>query len=610
MRFPFIFILTLCNYVSQAQVSRMDGKVEDAKTHDVLAGATIMLFRTAGILGGVSNQEGNFSIHNSGSLDSVEFSMIGYKKKVYAGSAIKPGSLLRVRLEEEPAGLKEVIIHPQSALDIVRKATLQIPFFTPSKDFGSKAFYREIIGDSQRYYSVAEAIFNIQFDIKKKSYKLQLDKGRSKEDVAYTRLFEDFHPGGGPEDAVAQSLLIRQPDFLTSGSLKNYDYKKDSLISRDGRMIYIIDFDQKPALASALEKGKLYIDADDYSIVRYEAWNSPLGTPYIKSLKGSDKVFAEILHIDLSVKGWQRMASFTKIAGKLFLNNATMTYLIDYKQPKKSLDMHLTIHTEWMVTDFEMPIVQEIPKGEEWKRKDLVANLPTDFDSTFWGSKNILNPTTEIRAIIDSLSKKNGDLEDIFALDGWQYLNKGFFNVLKVQDTITLVPLVKCSWEDDQTGGMIFKTLQGDFNIETRLKISKRSNPRQEPDNGFQQSGIIVRCNSGIQENHLIFSLGTGGNDRPKYFLKRTTDGKTKGLVERIDHLSEWVRFEKRGKIISAYSRPDEGSSWTKIDDYESDWLSGTLQVGFSIMARFSGDGPKQHPDMMAIFSNSKIENL
>ncbi len=121
---------------------------------------------------------------------------------------------LNLRLVPEAAILQEVVVHPIDALEMVRQASRKLRVMIPGKDFESNAFYREIIRDSSRYYSVAEAVFDIQFNPGKKSYKIKLDKGRSKEDVAYTRLFEDFHPGGGPEDAVGQNPLVNIPDFF------------------------------------------------------------------------------------------------------------------------------------------------------------------------------------------------------------------------------------------------------------------------------------------------------------------------------------------------------------------------------------------------------------
>jgi hypothetical protein len=193
---------------------------------------------------------------------------------------------------------------------------------------------------------------------------------------------------------------------------------------------------------------------------------------------------------------------------------------------------------------------------------------------------------------------------------GWSYLNGGSFITSKRNDSLLLVPLVKSSWEDGETGGMIYKNTKGDFDFETKLSISKRSSLLEAPDNGFQQCGIFIRSVNGNGENNLILSMGTGGNEIPKFLLKRTINGKTKNFVEKTCSLTAWLRIEKRGKQISAFKKQSPGSAWEKINDYSFDWLSGELQVGFSVMARFTGDGPKQRPDMRVVFSEIKIKCL
>ena len=89
-----------------------------------------------------------------------------------------------------------------------------------------------------------------------------------------------------------------------------------------------------------------------------------------------------------------------------------------------------------------------------------------------------------------------------------------------------MVVLKKCNWEDAETGGMLYKMTEGNFDIELKLSVSRRTSKSQTPDNGFQQAGIIVRNPETGTENNLIFSMGTGGNEKPKYFLKTTTHGR------------------------------------------------------------------------------------
>src|SRR6185369_7636321 len=244
----------------------------------------------------------------------------------------------------------------------------------------NKGFYREIIKDSENYFSVAEAVFLAQYFPKKESYKLKLLQGRSKEDVAYTRLFEDFHPGGGPQSLVVKSFVVEQPDFLNEKKVNFFIYKLDSLVQFDGRWLYSISFDQKPGVKEALEKGRLLIDADNYAVTGYEAENSPLGTAYIKDLTGTDKLVAGILNIDVKRQGWRRRVDFTHVNDKWIMSYAEAEYSIRYKQPKKNIDVDLVIDVELLFSELGKPVLQEISKDEEWKKKDIVANLPTAFD--------------------------------------------------------------------------------------------------------------------------------------------------------------------------------------------------------------------------------------
>jgi hypothetical protein len=593
-----------------AQVNSFSGKVLDAQNREPLAGVSITIYEGFDVRGSVSNKEGAFFVKTVGPIDSVKFSMIGYRSRVYKIRGLSDDLKDTVMMQTESTVLQEVVVHPMGAMDIVQQAARKILLTIPSKDFESEGFYREIIRDKARYYSVAEAVFNIQFFVREKSFKMQLEKGRTKEDVAYTRLFEDFHPGGGPEEAVGQNLITHIPDFLNLSRLKNYTYIKDSAVMRDGHFIYVISFDQQPDVHQALEKGKMYIDADDFNLLHFQAENSERGMLYLKSLRGNDKIFAEILHIDFTIKGWARTAAYSAIGDKLFLSYAKMDHYIAYKQPGKDLNLDLAINTEFLVTDFQRPILKVISKGEEFKQKDLVANLPSEFDSTYWGNSNILSPAAELRTIMDSISRRNKDLPVSADLHGWQSFNRNYFSAYVNSDSITIVAVGKCAWEDDETGGMIFKDLQGDFSIEARLCIKKRTNIAEEPDNGFQQAGLIVRDEPKNKENNFIFSLGTGGNSKPKYFIKRTFQGKTKGVPDKIDSLTGWLKMQKVGNQLSLFRKDAENSDWMKVDDYELDWLKDNLQVGFSIMSRFAGDGPKQHPDMKAIFSNVKISRL
>jgi len=125
-----------------------------------------------------------------------------------------------------------------------------------------------------------------------------------------------------------------------------------------------------------------------------------------KGLRGTDKLFAELLHIDFQRKGWYREAAFKKAGDTIVLDHAKEIYYIGYKQPKKNLDLDLTITTELAVTNNYWSVAKLITGTDAWNRKNIIANLPSDFDKDFWGSDNTISPTTQVDNIIASITKK------------------------------------------------------------------------------------------------------------------------------------------------------------------------------------------------------------
>ncbi|MBS1597661.1 MAG: carboxypeptidase-like regulatory domain-containing protein [Bacteroidetes bacterium] len=603
----FAMILATSNLISQT-IPFTNGIVTDLKTGEPLVGATVSLFNGEHFDGITTNKEGKFIFSGDKKYDSLKISMIGYQSKVFYLKEIINKNPISVKLEQNPALLAEVLVKPPLAVDIVKQAIAKISFFQPQNNIENKGFYREIIKDKEQYFSVAEAMLTAQYFPSKQSYKLKMDRGRSKEDVGYTRLFEDFHPGGGPQAAAENSFIIKRPDFLNLKKINLFNYKIEKMIRSDDQELYCIAFDQKPGVKEALEKGEIYIDADDYAIVKYEAANSPAGTPYVKNLTGTDKIFAEILNIDFKRKGWTRTIDFTKLNGKLLMSHARVEYKIGYQQPKKNIDLDLTINVELLMTDLESKFTKEIAKEEEWKRKNLAMNLPSAFDSAYWGNNNIISPTEEIKQIIATISKNNHDTISTIAIGGWQYMNQNLFMTSLQQDTIILIPLMKSLWEEDQTGSMIFKNMEGDFTIESKIDITKMSDGSQMPDKGFQQAGIIVRNPDDKKENYLILSMGTGGNSNPKIFFKKTIDNKTRTVVSKKDSTRGWLRIDKKGTKIDAFYKNDKNADWEKTGELEIGWLKGKLQLGLMVFANFSSDGPKMKPDIKAAFSQLKID--
>jgi hypothetical protein len=602
----FLFII-LTETNAQLAVD-LPGIVYSANGKEVLQGASITIFHSDKVTGLIANKEGRFVIPAGTAIDSVRISMVGHYSKTFLSHQLNGLSVLEIHLSIAPAELQEVVVRPYTAMDIIKKAITKIAVNQPQDNFENRGFYREIIRDKENYFSVSEAVFTAQYFPSSKDYKLKLEQGRSKEDVSYTRLFEDFHPGGGPQAVAGSSFITGRPAFLNLKEIKNFVYKIDSMVQFDGRWLYHISFDQKPGVKEALDKGFVLIETENYAVVRYEVQNSPLGIAYVKNLTGSDKIFAEILNIDFKRKGWKRRVDFTNVNNKWIMSYAETEYAIGYKQPKKQLDLDMTIHIELAFTDLQRSVSKEIEKGEEWKRKNITANLPTAFDSAYWGSNSIISPTEEVKNIIATISKNNNDMPVAAAINDWQYLNRNLFVSYKRNDTITLIPVMKCIWEDEETGGMLYREMDSNFIVESRISMVKNSDVSELPDRGFQQGGILIRSVNNAKENYVLLSVGTGGNPNPKLFFKRTINDTSKTVMDKRETMQGWMRIEKAGKKITAFYKEDNSKEYAKVGEYNLEWLSGKVQLGLAAFAAFAGDGPKMKPDIRVQFSQLKIK--
>jgi len=605
---PFCLIF-LCSILTKASSqNHYSGIVRGASSGEILSNASISFFKEQKLFGLITNKEGQFSF-TANNIDSIRFSMIGYKSRVFYPPF--PSSLDDVRLEISPTIMGEVVINRLSATEIIQRAITKISAYQPQKEFENKAFYREIIKDKENYFSVSEALFQIQYFPKKRDYKLKLDAGRSKEDVKYTRLFEDYHPGGGPQIMAEQSFLIKIPDCLVAEKMNLFSYARDSIINYDGRNLYVISFDQKKGVKEALEKGQVFIDAEDFSILRYEAGNSPIGETYIKSLQGTDKIMAEILKIDFKVWGWSRRLYFTNVEGKSLLSFAAFDNKIRFKEPKKNIDLDLSIEIELLFTELNNPIVQKITSDDEWKTKNLVINLPVAFDSSFWGGNTVITPTEKINNIVTAIAKNNGEQTiTTSTLPEWNFFNRNVFVGYKQSDTIIIIPVMKSSWNDESSGGLLYQEIEGDFVAECTIALSKNSIKDEMPDNGFQQTGIMVRNNSAKDEEYILASIGTGGNATPKIFFKKTNGNRSKTVLDKINSLQANIKLEKKGNIITSFAQINNKKEWIRLGEGKIDTTGNKLQLGLACFAQFAGDGPKMRPDMKASISNWRITKM
>ena len=113
-------LLILFSQHALAQQTILTGKVSDATTEEGIPFANLIFLGTS--KGTTTDFEGNYKLSASGTVDSLQISYLGYKKKVVA---VKPGQKqqLNIALEPEAINLQELVVYSKGnpALELLKK---------------------------------------------------------------------------------------------------------------------------------------------------------------------------------------------------------------------------------------------------------------------------------------------------------------------------------------------------------------------------------------------------------------------------------------------------------------------------------------------------------
>ena len=608
-----VFFFHLVNLYSQpASYIRLSGQVLDSISAKGLANVHI-IGAAPEFVGTVTNLDGSFSLLIPKRLDTLRFSHLGYDSESRIVSGSGSADTIRVLLKLSSYELPAATIKPRDPLKLVRTAINAIPRNYTDTPFKTQCFYREIIRDTSDYLSVAEAVFERAIfpgEDKKDEIQLKLVQGRASEGVKATRLFEDFHPSGGPNYLTGLELATHVPTFLQEKYLDKYEYWLEDLSAYDDRAVYIIRFDQKEGVKESLNKGRLYIDTESAAIIRFTSSMSPRGTAYVKHLSGTDKLMAKLLKIEFLRKAFNVDVHFRAVGNQWYMNHAQLEWAVGYSQPKKELDLEFTIQSDLIVTGIDTDVPEEIPRVERWDRRQLILNLPTAYNEGFWGVNNYIEPSRAVDEIITGIrsSRSSYNIASDSITKVWTSLKSATFKVMQDQSDILLQPLMRTSWKNENSGPFLYQTLDGDFTITAKVQICSWRDTTQAPSSGFQQGGIMVRNpmdNTG--ENYLFFGLGTMGNPKLKIVENSTHTDKSAIRVEKSAGKTLALKIVRKGPAFEFFMKPAGTPNWIHKRTYERSELAGKLQVGPAAFTHFNGNGPKMRPDLLVRYTDLEI---
>lgn len=412
---PFRFYLLAClaamltpSLLSGQDYKFITGRINDAATGKPLPLASIVLLETT--LSNVTNADGVFTLKIPSGMahaDSIRINYLGYKGLTVPVTDFETKKLRTVRLEPDPINLSGVTVRPEDALALFNAAFSSEKIrnnYSPVPR-GFTGFYREIIKKGNQYLTLNEAVL----DISKASYTnnssdfIAIYKGRGNQNVkAADTLFLQLQ--GGPLSTMYLDLAkynFAGCDLLSAPVY--YNFWMSPGVYKDGKNIYVLNFNQKDSVTDVLFRGKLYIESESLALIRAEFSMNVEDNP----LAWKEFVKRKPDKLNLGVEYANYTINYKQYGSRWYYDYGRIDLKFNARYKGKLLGNKFTIVSELAVTDIDNKAALKIEGQKRIRPRDIMSAKVNDFtNGDFWESYNIIEPDESIENIISKIIKQ------------------------------------------------------------------------------------------------------------------------------------------------------------------------------------------------------------
>ncbi len=380
------------------------GVVVDQQTKEPLVAATIAVQGTN--ISTITNNEGEFLIKIP---SDVPKHIINVYFLGYADTTINLRNLdtthVIIGLETAITELPEVMIDSKDPATIMR-AVLKNKGINYLDDHTiMTAFYRETIKKRRSYVSLSEAVVDVYKNPYTSKNKDAIKLYRARKSTDYKKLDTlTLKLQGGPSSTLYIDVMKHPENLFTDRMLETYEFNFDASTTINDRLIYVLNFEQKPQIQELLYYGKVYIDAQTLAM-----------TKAIFSLNLKDKERASKLFVrkkPSKAKVYPTLATYTihyrEKDTKWYYGYGSIDLVFKINWKKRLFNSTYRLNVEMAITDWKKNTEQVTLKPSERLKSSVVINDQASgfSDPAFWGQYNVIEPEKSIESAIKKIQKQ------------------------------------------------------------------------------------------------------------------------------------------------------------------------------------------------------------
>ncbi len=399
----FVFCFTV-----EAQINDLKGFVIDSLSGEALQYASIAI--KGKNTGTTSNTDGSFGIPSVRIKkgDSLVFNYMGYEQKTIEIEPFIDSVPPVIKLLKQAYDLPTLLVLPMEIEALFDSLRNNIPKNYPKHNMRQKMFYRQWAQQNENgiYAEALLDVYKNSYASKKLESHSAFIKGRQFDYIEDSddRLF--INSMVNPSASASADPVRALPDFMQKKTLKKYDFRIADIVMYEGRRVYKIVFDQKSNLKEALLAGELYIDTDNFALVKGVWRLSEKGRPYIK-VPFKARMAMKLLGIEFEIYDFDFTFLYrpSEIGYVMYQNASNAHFKVE--RPKKKQHYNFKIHNEVSLVEMLEYPGNEIPENKRYSSDNTEWDIAEGkYDISYWKGYPMVAPSQTIQKILEQLAQR------------------------------------------------------------------------------------------------------------------------------------------------------------------------------------------------------------
>lgn len=372
------------------------GKLLDRITGEPVIYGTVNVEGSS--MAALSNRNGEFMLKIPDSLSTalIRISHMGYLNRLIDASLIA-GRNIDIFLDQKVIPLQEIvvrIIDPKAALREMLRRREENNQLSPVH---MTTFFREGV-DNKSGFNLTEAVLRI--------YKTGIQASLSSEQVKILKMRRLTSPGyndtlvtrlkSSINSCQMLDLIKNLPDFLDLQYNHYYDFTHTDITVLDNRRVWVFSFVQKEEVTDPLFTGKLYVDAENYALLKATFEINP---SYVHK-SAETLVLRQSRHIRATPLSARYEVSYAPYSGKYYLSHVRADLELRMKKRGKIFGSNVHVWFEMANCETDTVNVKRFSAEERVSTRDFFAEHSYVYDEKFWGQFNTLIPEKSLVELI------------------------------------------------------------------------------------------------------------------------------------------------------------------------------------------------------------------